>query len=962
MWDQFKEENFGVGLSTLVEALYEKNIAKMENAATLFETICDSGDTSYRFEPILRIFSAFAFEACGESPRSKKSYSRLFENFLPLDEAFGSIELCKMYSQSIAHYGMRNLESFQMLTNRFFHEINERMAHPKLIPEVSAKSDFLVSLAILDILLKYSEALQQKRKWTRLGTEIESLTDIVQNENVSSWLAILARLLCYTLGSVAERSILNLDLPETFKIKIANNRITELWVPQEEAVEKGLLHGRNIIYATETSTGKSLLAYLLSGTASINHKVVYIVPTRTLADEAYKTIINFIDQDAIPIAITTREKTEFDENLSDYAIIIATYEKFDGLIKQQRVSLTNIKSLIADEIQFISNRTRGIPLEFTLAEIKKQYGSCKPQIVALSAMINSEDAKQMSSWLQASLVKVNWKPVFLDEIILYNSRFYHKNGLVEELHPEIRSFYSDEQKSKQRMAILTRLIRDIILKKGQCMIVVGTRKDSEKVAQEIATFLESSSFFDFDSQKILSLNENDREKLRLEILNSEPELPICGQKLYRFMKYGVVYHHGGLPSKYRDLIETGVKKHLVSIIVTTTTFEAGVNLPLSNVIFLDISKGINIMPIKKYKNLAGRAGRPQYDLKGESIIITTTEEEFEKVKKIYFESEEEPLESSIQYFMKRQPGARYAIQSEILERASEHDSFNFEQIMNFMHHSWFWFKADESSREQFSKDINIELWKLKIFGFLEQTEKIYRLTESGRFAGRTMLNPLSIRNLIDNINIIFSREFDNKSLIILLLSLIGIPSEVEDCDEIIKRVKVADDCNFITQFLNQDPYLKEPEERIKLCPKYATVLWYWINSVPTEKILDLCNLDPSADSALLEELLPNNAYWILMTLASMPNSAIKMTENQRDLITSLATSAKFGSSNIIAQHLLANGLKYMGRNSAIKMIQYITENNMNISQLTENSLCELFNKNQVSAKLLYNELLAKGFL
>jgi len=960
MLEQSDNTSLGKGLSILADALYEKSNSKMTDAANLFEIVCDHGNVSNLTEPILRAFSAFAFEASGESPRSKRSYNKLYDMILPLEEALGSKELSKIYTQTIAHYGLRSLDGFGILSKRLFRELSERQTHPHFIPEVSLKPDYLISLGIIDLLLKYSEALERKRKWTLLATEIESLYGTVQCETVSPWLAILARLVCYMLNSIAERSILNLGLPKHLETRLVKNRITELWIPQAEAVRKGLLRGTNMVYSTGTATGKSLLAYLLSGTASVDQKVIYIVPTRTLADEAYKTIAEFIDPSLNQIAVTTREKTEFDEKLSQYAIIVATYEKFDSLLKQKRLNDANLKCLIADEVHYISDRFRGIPLEFTLAEIKNRTGADDPQIVALSAMINSEDANQMSSWLHASLVRQEWKPIVLDEVIFYDGKLYHKNGRVEEVHPPIKLPSKDELKIGQRMAIITRLIRNSILKRDQCMVVVNSRKEAERVAEGISNYLNVSRYFDVDSKKQLSLNDVERQKLRLEIQNSEPELPACGQKLFRFMNNGVAYHHGGLPSKYREIIENGVKKQLVNVLVTTTTFEAGVNLPISTVIFLDVSRGEVAMPVRRYRNLAGRAGRPQFDVKGESIIITLTKEEFDKVQNLYFLSEEEPLESSIRYFMRNQPRARYAIQSEILYRILKYDVLDFKRIMDFMSQSWFWVRADEPTREQFRKQIRTELRKLGIFGFVETSGNLLKLTDSGKVAGRTMLNPLSIRNLLDNAKKIFAGNFDTKSLVILLLSLAGIPSEVEDGDEIIKRVKVASECEFVSKVLGQDPKLYEKYERIQVCPQYATVLWYWVNDLPTEKILELCRLDTSADAALLEELLPNNAYWVLATLASIPDSALKMTEEQRDLVTDLATRCRLGSSDPIAQELLNLGLKHIGRNTAIKIARHLIEMDKPLTQITESELCELFSENQDSAKLLFRELEEKG--
>lgn len=957
LWEPSDKSTLGKGLGLLADALFEKDNAKLSTAARIIEAMCDQGHISRRSEPILRAVSAFAFEACGESPRSKRSYRKLLDVTLPLEEVLGSKELAKEFTQSVAYYGMRTLDGFRTLTESFFKELKMQQKYLGSKLDVSTNSDFIVSLGTLDSLLTYCEALERRTNLSNVAIKTESLDQTAATS--SSWIAILARLVCYMLSSVSERSILNLPLSSYTQSRLVGRGITELWIPQAEAVGKGLLRESNIIYSTGTATGKSLLAYLLAGSATVDKKAIYIVPTRTLANEAFRVLSDMVDTTQNPIVVTTREKSEFDDSLPGYAIIVATYEKFDSLLKQKRIAEANIKCLIVDEVHFISNRERGIPLEFTLTEMKSKVGADDPQMVVLSAMISPEDAEQMSAWLHASKIRTDWRPVELDEMVFYDGKLYHKNGSIEEVRPRIGLASEQEPKLFQRTVIISRLVRDSLVKEGQCMVVVQSRTDAEKVADDISRYLGASTFFDLDSKAQLSIKEGEREKLRREIRRSEPELPVCAQKLVQFMKNGVAYHHAGLPARYRGLIERGVRDQLVKVLVTTTTFEVGVNLPISLVIFADVRRGNNEMSIRTYRNLAGRAGRPEFDVRGESIIITLTKEEFERIRNRYFDSREEPLESAIKYFMRKQPVPRYIIQSEILERVAERNEISLEELTSFVKQSWFWMRADENTKMIFAERLRTELFKLEVFGFVKRTKNAYKVTNSGKVAAKGMLSPFSMKNLINNARKIFEGNYDKESQTILLLSLVGIPYETGDNDEIVKRVKTSDKCGFVSTVLSQDQDLYEPAERMQLCPQYATVLYLWINSLPTEQILKLSNLDPTADAALFEELLPNDAYWVLNTLASVPNSALPMSKEQHDFVKQLATWCKLGSSENTIIELLNLGLNHMGRNTAIKLAEYMRRQNKRIEELTESDLCVLFSTNQESAKILFSELLEK---
>ncbi len=71
----------------------------------------------------------------------------------------------------------------------------------------------------------------------------------------------------------------SLDLPDEIKRFYENSGILELYPPQAEAVEKGLLEGKNLLAAIPTASGKTLLAELAMLKSVLNGgKALYIVP------------------------------------------------------------------------------------------------------------------------------------------------------------------------------------------------------------------------------------------------------------------------------------------------------------------------------------------------------------------------------------------------------------------------------------------------------------------------------------------------------------------------------------------------------------------------------------------------------------------------------------------------------------------------------------------------------------
>ena len=76
---------------------------------------------------------------------------------------------------------------------------------------------------------------------------------------------------------------------------LKNEGYSELYPPQQESIDAGLLDGENIIVSAPTASGKTLIAVL----AMINYlsknkgKIVYLCPLRALASEKFSEFKKF---------------------------------------------------------------------------------------------------------------------------------------------------------------------------------------------------------------------------------------------------------------------------------------------------------------------------------------------------------------------------------------------------------------------------------------------------------------------------------------------------------------------------------------------------------------------------------------------------------------------------------------------------------------------------------------------
>ena len=109
---------------------------------------------------------------------------------------------------------------------------------------------------------------------------------------------------------------------------------------------------------------------------------------------------------------------------------------------------------------------------------------------------------------------------------------------------------------------------------------------------------------------------------RLKLLNDLRQCPsgLC-LILKETIKYGVAYHHSGLTTEEREVVERGYRTGALLVLVATSTLSTGINLPAKVVFFKQPLIAISLMDAAKYKQMSGRAGRTGFDTKGDSIMI-----------------------------------------------------------------------------------------------------------------------------------------------------------------------------------------------------------------------------------------------------------------------------------------------------------------------------------------------------
>ena len=424
----------------------------------------------------------------------------------------------------------------------------------------------------------------------------------------------------------------DLPVPEVAKQVVIDSGVIELYPPQEEAVKAGALEGKNLVLASPTASGKTLVAELcaLKHILEKDGKVLYLTPLRALANEKYEefkkySAIKKPNGRRINVGISTGDYDSSDPWIERYDVIITTNEKADSLLRHRAKWMDKISLVVADEVHLLNDSERGPTLEVVLARLMQINPDA--QLLALSATV--KNAEEAAEWLKADSVTTEWRPVTLKEGVLNQNEIQFKDGGALKI-----------EKHSTNPAI--NLALHTIKTGGQVLIFASTRKNSVGLARKAST--EVDALLSKPLKRTL-------QRLAEEIL-AVGERTRISELLAELVGKGTAFHHAGLGGTHRRLIENAFREGRIKVLTATPTLAFGVNLPARMVIIHDYRRyepGYGYYPITvlEYKQMAGRAGRPKYDKTGEAILIAKTEDERDYLMESYVLAQPERIWSKL---------------------------------------------------------------------------------------------------------------------------------------------------------------------------------------------------------------------------------------------------------------------------------------------------------------------------
>jgi helicase len=420
-----------------------------------------------------------------------------------------------------------------------------------------------------------------------------------------------------------------LPLPKNYLERL---EASELNPPQAAAVKAGLLEGKNLVVASPTASGKTLIGEL----AIIKHltgrggKCLYTAPLKALASEKFDEWKAKYAELGVSVAISTGDLDSSEEWLGRYDVIITTNEKCDSLMRHKAPWLRLITLVIADEIHMMGDPGRGPTLEVVLTRLRQVSN---PQVLALSATIANAD--EIGEWLEAKVVKSDYRPVKLYKGVFFPEEIADR-GYMYSLKLDARNYKLEGGEAEGV------LIADTMERGKQALIFFSTRRSAESGSEKAAKI--AKRFLKVDERSELA-------KVAKDIENALASPTKQCRRLAAAVRMGAAFHHAGLIAKQRKAVEDSFRAGLVKVVTATPSLAMGINMPAWRVLVRDVRRFSgnvsDYIPAMEVHQMFGRAGRPKYDTEGEAILFARNDGEAEDLTKRYIKAEPEPIDSRL---------------------------------------------------------------------------------------------------------------------------------------------------------------------------------------------------------------------------------------------------------------------------------------------------------------------------
>jgi len=357
-----------------------------------------------------------------------------------------------------------------------------------------------------------------------------------------------------------------------------------------------------------TSAGKSFVVLEhLAETAirATNFVAMYIAPTRALLAEIQGKLERRLAKISSELRITTIPVADPEHRTKQ--IYILTQERAQLLLSAMDL-VDAINLVIVDEAQAIGDDSRGMILQDVIEKIREASPSARFLLLAPGATGFNQVGESVGLD-KLDVMETGLSPVVQNRISVRfppeNEHRVHLDLVTADRLDPIGSYTFQ---------------RGFALGEDQKLAAVAEEFGASGRSLVYATGAKNAE----DLSDLLALNREDRATESLKELAKFIEQHVHKRySLARFVRRGVAFHYGNMPSLLREGIEKSFREGHLDYLCCTTTLFQGVNLPARNV-FIDTPTRGNrgeLLEEASLWNFAGRAGRLGEEVVGNVFLV-----------------------------------------------------------------------------------------------------------------------------------------------------------------------------------------------------------------------------------------------------------------------------------------------------------------------------------------------------
>ena len=289
---------------------------------------------------------------------------------------------------------------------------------------------------------------------------------------------------------------------------------------------------------------------------------------------------------------------------------MCTIEKACGIVNRllEEGTPERLGCVAVDEVHMLGEGERGGLLENLLMKL----GVLQCQVVAMSATL--PEAELFAQWLRADFCRGTFRPVPLQHYLV------HGSSVLDRSLKLTRTLSSRDT--------VHALVLEAVQQGSQTILFCPSKHQCETFAANLAG-------------KLPVITASAHQAMMEEAGKCGELPPILSFSLSR----GTAFHHAGLTSKERQLVEKYYRAGTILVLTATSTLAAGVNLPANRVIITAPFMGNQPLTCRNYLQMSGRAGRTDSKKAGESFLLVTRSSE--AIGKRLFQGEAEHICSGL---------------------------------------------------------------------------------------------------------------------------------------------------------------------------------------------------------------------------------------------------------------------------------------------------------------------------